>query len=80
MDDLSFNGYGGRCNLALIEGVMGLYDGIGSSSEGSSADVAIQLGLPVVLLVDAGGRPAHSPLWWPASERSTRACSWRVWC
>ena len=54
--DLSFNGYGGRCDLALIEGVMGLYDGIGSSSEGSSADLAIQLGLPVVLLVDAGGQ------------------------
>ena len=34
----------------------GLYDGIGSSSEGSSADVAIQLRLPVVLLVDAGGQ------------------------
>ena len=52
----SFNGYGGRSHLALIEGVMGLYDGIGSSSEGSSADVAIQLRLPVVLLVDAGGQ------------------------
>ena len=53
---LSFNGYGGRCEMALVEGVMGLFDGIGSSSEGSTADVAISLCLPVVLVVDAGGQ------------------------
>ena len=76
--DLSFNGYGGRCDLALIEGVMGLYDGIGSSSEGSSADVAIQLGLPVVLLVDAGGQARSLAALVAGFERSTRACSWQV--
>ena len=53
---LSFNGYGGRCDMALVEGVMGLFDGIGSSSEGSTADVAVNLNLPVVLVVDAGGQ------------------------
>jgi len=33
--------------------VMGLFDGLGSSSRGSSAAVAGQLGLPVVLVVEA---------------------------
>ncbi len=52
----SFHGYGGRCDLALVEGVMGLFDGIGSTGEGSSAAVAKHLQLPVVLVVDAGGQ------------------------
>lgn len=52
----SFHGYGGRCDMALVEGVMGLFDGIGSSGEGSSAAVAKHLHLPVVLVVDAGGQ------------------------
>ena len=39
--------------LSLVEGVMGLYDGRGPSSEGSSAAVALELGLPVLLVVEA---------------------------
>ena len=35
---------------------MGLFDGVGPSSDGSSAAVAKQLNLPVVLVVDAGGQ------------------------
>ena len=49
----SFHWHGSRADLALVEGVMGLFDGLGSSSRGSSAAVAAQLGLPVVLVVEA---------------------------
>ncbi len=41
-------------DLALVEGVMGLFDGYGSQSEaGSTAELAKWLGAPVVLVIDA---------------------------
>ncbi len=49
----SFQRHGSRSQLALVEGVMGLFDGRGPSSEGSSAHVAALLNLPVVLVVEA---------------------------
>ena len=52
----SFHGHGNKAKLCLVEGVMGLFDGIGPTSEGSSAEVAKLLKLPVVLVVDAGGQ------------------------
>jgi cobyrinic acid a,c-diamide synthase len=49
----SFQRHGSRSQLALVEGVMGLFDGRGPSPEGSSAHVAALLDLPVVLVVEA---------------------------
>jgi cobyrinic acid a,c-diamide synthase len=48
-------------DIAVIEGVMGLFDGIGSSSiEGSSAQIAAITGAPVVLVVNARGMAASA--------------------
>lgn len=44
----------GRTDVVLVEGMMGLFDGVrGDSDAGSSAEIARELGLPVVLVVDA---------------------------
>lgn len=43
-------------DLAIVEGVMGLYDGYrGGSDEGSTAEVATLLHAPVILVVDVSG-------------------------
>ncbi len=49
----AFHWWGGQADHCLVEGVMGLFDGRGPSADGSSAEVATLLGLPVVLVVEA---------------------------
>jgi cobyrinic acid a,c-diamide synthase len=44
--------YSARADLSIVEGVMGLFDGA-EKSEGSSAEIARLLNLPVIMVVDA---------------------------
>ncbi|WP_269617258.1 cobyrinate a,c-diamide synthase [Prochlorococcus marinus] len=54
----NFIHFAGLTDYSFVEGVMGLFDGIGSSSRGSTAELAKVLNLPVVLIVDARGKAA----------------------
>jgi cobyrinic acid a,c-diamide synthase len=52
----TFARHAAGADLAVVEGVMGCFDGSGATDEeGSTAQVAKWLGAPVVLVIDAGG-------------------------
>ncbi len=56
-----FQKYARDCDVAIVEGVMGVYDGYGATSEaGSTAQIVKWLGIPAILVIDAGkmGRSA----------------------
>jgi cobyrinic acid a,c-diamide synthase len=62
---LLFARWGAEADLCIIEGAMGLFDGYGTTEEGSAAQMAKWLGVPVLLVVDAKGasRSVAATLW-----------------
>ena len=56
--------------LLIVEGAMGVLDGAGTSGEGSVADLAKTLGLPIVLVIDAS-RQAHSSILAPLGLKAS---------
>lgn len=51
----TFDDHTGAQSLALVEGTMGLHDGLSSDGSDSNAAIAVKLDLPVVLIVDCRG-------------------------
>lgn len=50
---------GAGADVIIVEGLMGLFDGVasrGACGDGSTADLAARLGLPVVLVLDVSGQ------------------------
>ena len=54
----TFIKYSNKCDLSLIEGAMGLFDGLGSTQFSSTANIAKVLNLPIIFVVDAKGQVA----------------------
>ncbi|CAH2031760.1 cobyrinate a,c-diamide synthase [Trichlorobacter ammonificans] len=57
----TFRHHTGGCDWAVIEGVMGLFDGLGATADqGSTAAIARLTGAPVLLVVNARGMAASA--------------------
>ena len=54
----TYYNYSKKYDLSLIEGAMGLFDGLGSTHFSSTANVAKVLNLPIVFIIDARGKVA----------------------
>ncbi len=50
-----FNSHLTDCDIAVVEGDRGLYDGIGTGTKGSSFEIALATKTPVILVVDGRG-------------------------
>ena len=54
----NFAKYSKRFDMSLIEGAMGLFDGLGSTHYSSTANIAKVLKLPIIFIVNAKGQVA----------------------
>ena len=54
----TFLNYANKYDLSLVEGAMGLFDGLGSTHYSSTANIAKILDLPIVFIVNARGQSA----------------------
>jgi len=65
------------CDIAIVEGVMGLFDGYdGRSEAGSTAEMAKWLSLPVLLIVDARGMSRSAAAMVYGFENFDRELKW----
>jgi len=50
-----FNKHSQKKDISIVEGVMGLFDGMGHNAKGSTAELAKDLDLPVILVINCKG-------------------------
>ena len=63
-------------DVAVVEGVMGLFDGMDGTEVSSSAQVAKILDIPVLLVINVTACRAALPPWRRALRSMIRACAW----